>query len=62
MASRKRQRPVEPQSLARARTGCDILNKARLFTLERNNRMQIRGHLHDGVVVLERDPGLPNGT
>jgi hypothetical protein len=24
--------------------------------------MQIPGHLRDGVVVLERDPGLPNGT
>lgn len=24
--------------------------------------MQIRGHIHDGLVVLDRDPGLPNGT
>jgi hypothetical protein len=24
--------------------------------------MQIRGHLRDGIVVLDRDPGLPNGT
>jgi hypothetical protein len=24
--------------------------------------MQIRGHLRDGSVVLERNPGLPDGT
>jgi hypothetical protein len=24
--------------------------------------MEIRGHIHNGVVVLDHDPGLPEGT